>query len=392
MHYGSKVNIVRPRKPLGTGETTLHKKRILILSEGFGAGHTQAAYALSSSLRKMSPNVQTKVLELGKFLNPKMAPLIVSAYRKTITTQPRLMGYVYRQQKSFNRLTTLALHRIFYTHTKNIVKQLKPDIIVCTHFFPSAVVSRLKRLDPAFEIPLVTVITDYDAHASWISQEVDRYLVSTPEVKAKLHKRGISAEKIQVTGIPVHPNFWEHPGKDEILEQFSLYNMPTVMVMGGGWGIMNDETVNTFLASFRDKIQIVFCLGQNEGLLREMKEDPRFVHPHISLIGFTREIDKLMEVSDLLVTKPGGMTCSEGLAKGIPMLFHHPLPGQEEENCRYFTAAGLGEPIESLDIVAKWMERLLYNYEDVQSKRKAHLKEIARYHPLQSAQSIIEML
>lgn len=371
---------------------TLRKKRVLLLSEGFGAGHTQAAYALSSSLRKLSPQVQTKVLELGNFLNPKLAPLVVSAYRKTVTTQPRLMGYVYRHQKSFNRLTTLALHRLFYTHTQNIVKQLKPDIIVCTHFIPSAVVSRLKRLDPAFKAPLVTVITDYDAHATWISPEVDRYLVSTPEVKAKLRRRNVSAAKIQVTGMPVHPNFWEHPGRAEILEQFGLQDLPTVMVMGGGWGMMNDEVVNEALASWREKVQIVFCLGTNDKLLSEMNEDHRYIHPNISLIGFTREIDKLMEVSDLLVTKPGGMTCSEGLAKGIPMLFHHPLPGQEEENCRYFTAAGLGEPISSLDVVDKRMERLLYNYEDVQAKRKTHLEEIARFHPLQSAQSIIDML
>ncbi|ULO06367.1 UDP-N-acetylglucosamine--LPS N-acetylglucosamine transferase [Paenibacillus sp. 19GGS1-52] len=370
----------------------MRKKRVLLLSEGFGAGHTQAAYALSSSLRKLSPNVQTKVLELGNFLNPKMAPLIVSAYRKTITTQPRLMGYVYRHQKSFNRLTTLALHRIFYTHTKNIVKQLKPDLIICTHFIPSAVVSRLKRLDPAFKVPLVTVITDYDAHASWISREVDRYLVSTPEVKSKLRLRGVSAAAIQVTGIPVHPNFWEHPGRKDILEKFKLHDMPTVLVMGGGWGMMNDEIVNSFLAGWREQIQIVFCLGNNEKLLLKMKEDPQYNHPHISLLGFTREIDKLMEVSDLLVTKPGGMTCSEGLAKGIPMLFHHPLPGQEEENCRYFTAAGIGEPIDSLDVVVKWMKRLLNNYEDVQNTRNSNLKVIDRYHPLQSAQSIIDML
>lgn len=374
------------------GESTLRKKRILILSEGFGAGHTQAAYALSSSLRQLSPNLQTKVLELGNFLNPKMAPIILSAYRKTVTTQPKLMGYVYRHQKSFNRLTTLALHRIFYTHAKNIVRQLKPDVIVCTHFIPGAVVSRLKRLDPTLKVPLVTVITDYDAHATWISPEVDLYLVSTPEVKSKLRSRNIPATKIQVTGIPIHPNFWKHPGKQEIREQFNLREMPTVLVMGGGWGIMNDQVVNACLAEWRDKIQIVFCLGKNEQALKEMKEDPHYNHPNISLIGFTREIHKLMEVSDLLVTKPGGMTCSEGLAKGIPMLFHHPLPGQEEENCRYFTAAGFGEPIESLEVVEMWMERLLNNYEDVQNKRKLHLEEIARYHPLQCAQSIIELL
>ncbi|KWX84904.1 UDP-N-acetylglucosamine:LPS N-acetylglucosamine transferase [Paenibacillus riograndensis] len=370
----------------------MRKKRVLLLSEGFGAGHTQAAYALSSSLRKLSPNLQTKVLELGSFLNPRLAPLIVSAYRKTVTSQPRLMGYVYRHQKSFNRLTTLALHRIFYTHTQNIMKQLKPDIIVCTHFIPSAVVSRLKRLDPAFKVPLVTVITDYDAHATWISPEVDRYLVSTSEVKTKLRYRSVAAAKIQVTGMPVHPSFWEHPGKADILKQFGLQDMPTVLVMGGGWGMMNDEVINAALAGWRDKLQIIFCLGKNEKLLREMQGNPLYSHPNISLVGFTREIDKLMEISDLLGTKPGGMTCSEGLAKGIPMLFYDPLPGQEEENCRYFTAAGLGEPVSSLKVVDRWMERLLYSYDEVQAKRKSHLDEIARFHPLQSAQSIIDML
>ncbi|MEK4854019.1 glycosyltransferase [Paenibacillus sp. FSL H7-0756] len=370
----------------------MRKKRILLLSEGFGAGHTQAAYALSSSLRKLSPEVQTKVLELGSFLNPKMAPLIVSAYRKTVTSQPRLMGYVYRHQKSFNRLTTLALHHLFYTHAQNIVKQLKPDIIVCTHFIPGAVISRLKRLNPPLKAPLITVITDYDAHASWISPQVDRYLVSTPEVKAKLRRWGVAALKVRVTGIPVHPSFWEQHGREDIQEQFKLLNIPTVMVMGGGWGMMNDEVVNAALAGWRDKVQIVFCLGQNDKLLQEMQQDPQFRHPNIRLLGFTREIDKLMEVSDLLVTKPGGMTCSEGLAKGIPMLFHSPLPGQEEENCRYFTAAGLGEPISSLDVVDRWMKRLLNDYGNVRAARKAHLEAISRYNPLQSAQSIIDML
>lgn len=384
------------RRPVNTSREqvnyTLRKKRILLLSEGFGAGHTQAAYALSSSLRKLSPEVQTKVLELGSFLNPKVAPLIVSAYRKTVTSQPRLMGYVYRHQKSFNRLTTLALHRLFYTHAQNIVKQLNPNIIVCTHFIPGAVISRLKRLHPSLKAPLITVITDYDAHASWISPQVDRYLVSTPEVKAKLRRRGVAAFKIRVTGIPVHPSFWEQHGREDIQEQFKLLGVPTVMVMGGGWGMMNDEVVNAALAGWRDKVQIVFCLGQNDKLLQEMMQDPRFRHPNIRLLGFTREIDKLMEVSDLLVTKPGGMTCSEGLAKGIPMLFHSPLPGQEEENCRYFTAAGLGEPISSLDVVDRWMERLLNDYGNVRAARKAHLEAISRYNPLQSAQSIIDML
>lgn len=368
------------------------KKRVLLLSEGFGAGHTQAAYALSSSLRKLYPDVQTRVLELGSFLNPRMAPLILTAYRRTVISQPRLVGMVYRHQyeKSLNRLTTLALHRLFYTQTRDIIRQLRPDLIVCTHPIPSAVISRLKRLGA--HIPLCTVITDYDAHGTWISPEVDRYLVSTPEVMHKLRSRNVPVAKIQVTGIPVHPNFWEHPGHDEIREQFQLQPLPTVLVMGGGWGLMNDEIIHSFLAQWKEQIQFVFCLGHNEKTLRRMNKDHRYNHPNIRVLGFTREIDKLMEISNLLVTKPGGMTCTEGLAKGIPMLFHKPLPGQEEENCQYFTNQGYGEPITSLDVVVKWMNKLLYEFPDIVRKRQEHVKNIAQYHPLQSAQSILDML
>ncbi|MDO7907437.1 glycosyltransferase [Paenibacillus sp. JX-17] len=368
------------------------KKRVLLLSEGFGAGHTQAAYALSSSLRKLAPNVQTRVLELGSFLNPRVAPLIITAYKKTIIKQPKLVGLMYRHQykKSLNRLTTLALHRLFYTHTKSIVRQLRPDLIVCTHPIPSAVISRLKRL--GIEVPLCTVITDYDAHGTWISPEVDQYLVSTSEVKYKLVQRGISTSKIQVTGIPVHPNFLEHPGKAEIRQKFGLKDMPTVLVMGGGWGMMNDEAIHSALARWGSSIQIIFCFGSNEKVLRKAERNPLFHHENIHLIGFTKEIDKLMEVSDLLITKPGGMTCTEGLAKGIPMLFHKPLPGQEEENCQYFTARGLGEPIQSNEVVDRWMNRLLYHYDEVTEKRQEHQRNVARFYPMQSAQKVLEML
>lgn len=99
-----------------------------------------------------------------------------------------------------------------------------------------------------------------------------------------------------------------------------------------------------------------------------------------------------MEVSDLLITKPGGMTCSEGLAKGIPMLFHNPIPGQEEENVHYFTAKGLGELITSLDVVVKWMNTLLHHYPEVVQKREQHLAEIAKVHPMESAQCIMNLL
>jgi len=376
----------------GKGETKVQKQRVLLLSEGFGAGHTQAAYALSSSLRKIAPHVQTRVLELGSFLNPRVAPVIITAYKKTVSSQPRLVRMMYRSNynKSLNRLTTLALHRIFYTRTLQIIRQLRPDVIVCTHPIPSVVISRIKRL--GFDVPLCTVITDYDVHGAWVSREVNRYLVSTEQVKEKLLERGVGASKIQITGIPVHPNFWERHQKDDIRAQFALNNLPTVLVMGGGWGFMKDEAVNSLLASYHNKIQIIFCFGNNTKQLEKMKKDPRYIHPNIHLLGFTKEVDKLMEVADLLITKPGGMTCTEGLAKGIPMLFHKPLPGQEEENSQYFASQGWGTEIHSLGDIEGWIHRLLYNYPEVLRTREEVLEHIASYHPMQSAQAILDLL
>ncbi|AEI39319.1 UDP-N-acetylglucosamine--LPS N-acetylglucosamine transferase [Paenibacillus mucilaginosus] len=369
------------------------KKRILILSEGFGAGHTQAAYALSDSLRLLAPHIQSRVLELGTFLHPTLAPLVIGAYRRTVTTQPKLYGLVYRSQdrKTLNRLTRLALHRICYAQTAAIVRQLKPDAIVCTHPFPSAVISRLKRF--GLEVPLYTVITDYDAHGTWVSSEVNTYLVSTPGVKHKLESLGIPPEAVQVTGIPVHPNFWQPHNRDELRARFGLRQLPTVLVMGGGWGLLKDRNFLHHLLRWREQIQLVLCLGSNHSSLRELAEDPRFRHPNIRLLGFTKEVSQWMDVSDLLITKPGGMTCTEALAKGIPMLFHKPIPGQEERNLQYFTQMGFGEAIRSAETVDLWFRQLIDHYPEMEQARSSRSAAGgAAYSPSLCSQAIMEMV
>lgn len=370
----------------------MRKKRVLLFSEGFGAGHTQAAHALSISLRKLYPNVQTRVFELGSFFHPTIAPWILSAYRKTVSSQPKLVGMMYRSQyhKSLNRLTTLALHRIFYTQALSMIRQLRPDTIVCTHPIPNAVISRLRRL--GLNVPLCTVITDYDAHGTWISPEVTKYFVSTAEVKKKLLDRGVPVSKIQVTGIPVHPNFWEHQNKSEIRDRFLLKDMPTVLIMGGGWGMVDNVELIEYMTRWRDRIQLIFCLGSNDKIRAKLSSNPLFRHPNIRLLGFTKEVDKLMEVSDLLITKPGGMTCTEGMAKGIPMLFYKPLPGQEEENCLYFTQQGYGEQITSFETVDTWFNLLRDQYPAVSERRRKLVEMIASYNPTACSQEIMRLM
>jgi len=372
----------------------MRKKRVLLLSEGFGSGHTQAAYALAVGLRQLDPGVQTRVIELGKFLNPVLGPLIVSAYRKTVSKQPKLVGMMYRTnyKKSLNRFTQLALHRVFYTQTSQVITQLKPDLIVCTHPVPNAVVGRLKRL--GLDVPLYTLITDYDAHGTWTNDEVTKYLVSTPIVRDRLMaQHHVPPERIEITGIPVHPSFWTTHDRTEIQRQFGLKPMPTVLVMGGGWGLLSeDDSLFEYMTTYRDRVQLIICVGSNDKIKEQMEADPAFNHPNIKILGFTREVSKLMDVSDLLVTKPGGMTVTEGLSKGIPMLFYEPIPGQEEENCEYFVQNGFGEMLRSEETIDRWF-RLIQEPQTAASRRSALLeKRSGFYNPVKCPQAVLQMM
>jgi processive 1,2-diacylglycerol beta-glucosyltransferase len=370
----------------------LSKKRVLLLSEGFGVGHTRAAHAISSGIHALSSDIITKVLELGAFLHPTIAPMIFNAYRKTVVSQPKLYHLLYRSQynKSLNRVAQLALHRIFYSQTADVIEQLRPDIVVSTHFFPSAVVSRLKR--SGMDVPLLTVITDYDAHGTWVNTGTNLYLVSTDNVRDKLIEKGVAPHKIEVTGLPVHPDFWHTYDRAELIKQLQLADMPTVLAMGGGWGIISKFEILEYVASWRDKVQIIICLGDNEKAREQLEENPLFRHPNIRLLGFTDQVAQLMEVSDLLITKPGGMTCTEAMAKGIPMLFYDAIPGQEEKNLHYFISRGYAEKIEGTGTLEKWLNMIVHNRPEYERRRAEISRKLVAYRPQLCVEKILQYL
>ena len=371
----------------------MSKRRVLVLSEGFGSGHTQAAHALSEGIKTLDPSISTRVFELGSFLNPKVAPVIISAYRKTVSKQPKVVGLMYRSnyKKPTTRLTKLALHKLFYTQTVKLIKHIRPVAIVCTHPVPNMITSRL--IANGLQVPLYTVITDYDAHGSWINDEVSQYFVAADKVKQKLLDRGIDNSKVTVTGIPVRPNFWEKKlSKSEIRKNFNLKDMPTVLIMGGGWGLLNEDSALSYMTKWRESTQIIICTASNIKMRDDLLNNPLFRHPNIHIIGFTKQVDQLMEISDLLVTKPGGMTCTEGFSKALPMLFYEPIPGQEEENCEFFISMGYGEMLQDHDTVDRWFK--LIHSKDKLTVYKQKLQEIRdkQYDASKCAKTILQML
>lgn len=371
----------------------MRKQKVLLLSEGFGCGHTRAAHALALSLSRYTSNIESHVIELGSYLNPTIAPWILAAYRKTVSARPRFMGMVYRYQyrKSISRFSSLALHRLFYTETWHLLKQYAPDLIVCTHPIPNVIISRLKRLGLC-HAPLVTLLTDYDAHATWITPEVNTYLISTAEVKYKMLMHDVPLSKMVVSGIPVHPDFWQNGCAEDIRRRFGLQEMPTVLLMGGGWGILDQIELLLYLMKYRNHVQFILCLGNNDKARKQLASDPVFQHKHVHVLGFTNEIHQLMEVSDLLITKPGGITCTEALAKGLPMLFLAPLPGQEEENCHYFTKHGYGELIHSHDTIDTALAQLIQENPDTHTARREYRKRVHATPPIAYVEVIADLL
>ncbi len=155
---------------------------------------------------------------------------------------------------------------------------------------------------------------------------------------------------------------------------------------------MKNEKLMEHITRWRDQVQLIFCLGSNVKTLAKLSDHPSFRHQNIRLMGFTSDVDKLMDASDLLITKPGGMTCTEGLAKGIPMLFYNTIPGQEEENVLYFTQQGFGEKVISEETIDAWLSHLVEQYPEVVKHREFMTNRFHQYKPAECSQAIIEHL
>lgn len=320
----------------------MENKKILILSEAFGAGHTKAAEAIAEGMKLIHPNWEIEVIELGQWLRPIWNQLISIIYLKTLRYSPKIWGIVYRKARHMKgkRGYEFLLHRMFYSQISTLLKEIGPDAIICTHPFPSAVISRLKRI--GLTIPMYTVITDYTAHGSWINSGVDLYFLPSIQVWEKLERMGLPKEKLCLTGIPIHPKFWHKEEKMSIRRKLGLSMLPTVLCMGGGLGLGISEKMLQVIYQHRQHLQILFITGKNKILYEALLHNQKYQHPNFHILPFVENINQLMDASDILITKPGGITCTEAMAKQLPLILINPIPGQEEDNTEYFITNQLG--------------------------------------------------
>jgi processive 1,2-diacylglycerol beta-glucosyltransferase len=319
--------------------------KFCILTTIAGAGHNQAARAIHKALLAEAPGHQVVYMDAAELGTPLVRQTYNDSYLKMVGRLPALWGFFYDRydKKRLSRGKQKLKELFALVNSRPLRRRLKeeaPDVVVATHFYPAEIALR-QRAKGRIKSRVEVVLTDFMPHRFWVLDGVDRYFVAGDETRFNLAARGVAQERIAVTGIPVDPKFARAHDRRDIRARLGLDpDAFTVLVASGGMGLgPMGEVVQTLLAHGRVKQILVVC-GRNEKLKMTL-DGMRAPHGTLlSVFGFVDTMDDLMAASDLLVSKCGGLTTSESLALGVPMLILNPIPGQESHNSDFLLERG----------------------------------------------------
>ena len=338
--------------------------RIAILHATAGSGHKRAAQALAAAIGERDPLVTVREVDTLVFASTLYRGTYAASYNAMAARAPALWGALYHSWAlaSVNRGTApvrLAMDRLNLRRLVRVLERESPDAVVCTHFLPVEALSP-RRGRGRLRVPLYCVITDFTAHPFWAFPHVDRYFVASDRVAQELAGHGVARERIEVTGIPVDPSFARPIGRDAARARFGLpARGPVVLVMGGGGGVGPLAELAGRLAALALEPRVVVVCGTNEKLRAAVDALPAARTGRISTLGYTHEVDALMEACDVVVSKAGGLTCSEALIKRVPLVVFRPTPGQEVRNTEYLEAGGAALHADSIAEVEATVGRWL---------------------------------
>jgi processive 1,2-diacylglycerol beta-glucosyltransferase len=325
-------------------------KNILIISASAGAGHTMAARAVEQALGNVPRDRQQfKVthIDLLQYSTLLYKTVYHDIYLYMAQKQPLLFGYIFTTSDNLKRQNRPDfLMRLLDTlNTRKFTSYIKEqewDLIISTHFLASQLVCDLKRKGK-IAAPLLTVTTDYGLHSYWILPECEHYSVADENSRQHLMASGVPSERIQALGIPVGGEFSKKKSPAAIREKLVLApRLPAVLMLSGGFGVGPIENIVASLAAVKSNFQLMVIAGKNRRLLsrlRQMREQMPF---KMIPVGFTEQMDEYMRASDILISKPGGLTTAEAMACGLPMIIVNPIPGQEDMNSDMLLEHGAG--------------------------------------------------
>ena len=352
-------------------------KKVMIFYAAYGGGHLSAARSIKENIEVNYKDVDVKLVDCMEYVNKIVNKVTTKAYSEMAKKAPRTWGKVYWKSQTgpLAHISTTS-NKVLSIKLNKLLKDFDPEIIISTHPFATQMCAYLKKLGK-LDAKIATVMTDYAPHDQWLvfNHYVDYYFVSHEGMKNKLHEKGISNEKIFATGIPLSNKFLLKYDKSEILESFGLSpDRKTVLFFGGGeFGLGKTQTFKIFksFVECHENIQIVAIAGKNqkmkenfENLVNELDKND-----FVKILEYTNKVPELMSISDLVVTKPGGLTTTESLASGLPIVVINPIPGQEEENANYLQENKVAIWIKKDDNVEEILDNLFANPDKMQEMK-----------------------
>jgi processive 1,2-diacylglycerol beta-glucosyltransferase len=371
-------------------------KKVLLLSASAGAGHVRAAEAIEKAFSQAKDAANREVLHVDvlNYTNKLFRHLYSKAYIDLVNKMPEVPGWFYdKLDKPWkNERRRLALDKL---NTRPFVKLLRdyhPDLIVCTHFLPAEIVSWLKAKERLASRQVI-IVTDFDVHAMWLVHHYEHYFVAIDEARVYLEVLGIPAAKITVSGIPIDPVFATRKDKQEMRAKHGLApDRTTILLSAGGFGVGSIDALVSSLLPLQHRAQIVAICGRNEELKKRLTRLAARMKPDATVLlkpfGYTKEMDELMTASDIVLGKPGGLTTSEALAKGLVFVIVNPIPGQEERNSDHLLEGGVAIRCNNLQTLTYKLDRLLGDLRRFQSMKTNALR---MGHP-NAAREIVEQL
>lgn len=350
--------------------------RVLIFTASTGGGHKKASAALESYIKSRDSEAVVNTVDALKAVGKAFDKLISGGYVFLAKHAPRVYGKMYRHSDKDTKLNSLVDNVTGVASKKlfPMIDEFKPDVIVTTHPFAAEMVSAIKGKHE-LSVPLISIVTDFAPHKTYIQPNVDFLVVSSNEMKYRLENLGIKSDSIRTLGIPVDPVFYKKQDKNALLEEMGLEcDVPTILMMAGSFGVSDVFDIYEGILNISEKFQLIIITGNNKKLYSEFEQR---IEKHgdggkrTKLNFFVNDVYRYMHASDLLITKPGGLTVTEALASCLPMAIFKAYPGQEADNEDYLIRNNMAIQLPKGKKCAPVLERLISDKDKLASMKQS---------------------
>ncbi len=399
--------------------------KILIFSAATGGGHNRASNALKSYILSQDKDCVVEIVDVLEQCSSILNKTVTGGYKTLAKNFPDIFGIMYKssdKKSPFSKVVNSLISQ-FSKKLVPLIQEMQPDIVVSCHPFASSMMSIAKETH-SLDVPIVSIITDYMPHRAYLGEHVDAYVTASQDTADNLaEKYGVNKDRIYPYGMPIFQSFYnkDENRADETYARLGFSkDRPTVLVMAGSFGVTSILKIYEKLVDIDIDYQMIVITGKNkklyeafekllnkeinefetdgfsdildsqpdtnvintvyensEALREELKPKVTKIFKRSTnktkptkLFYFVDNVEDYMHISDLIITKPGGLTTSESLACGLPMAVFKAYPGQETQNAEFLVSKNAAIVLEKGDTVKQQISELLNDRERLNTMKQ----------------------